>query len=112
MFDPEKVVGLEHVTTITRYMCKLCKQLITSELELHSHLKSRGHWDKCVEGAAAEGSTTSKVTPKKSASTGDDEDEDEDENDSENDVEMEDNEMSGGKRKKVASNAAEAKKKK
>ena len=111
MFDPEKVVGLEHVTTITRYMCKLCKQLITSELELHSHLKSRGHWDKCVEGAAAEGSTTSKVTPKKSAPTGDDEDEDE-ENDSENDVEMEDNGMSGGKRKKVAANAAEAKKKK
>jgi hypothetical protein len=108
---------MEHVTVITRYMCKLCKQFLPTEPELQDHLKSRAHWEKCVEAASpTKAKQTAATTADVVSTTADDEDEeDEDEvmedNESDNDVEMGEGEI-GGKRRKAALNAAEAKKKK
>jgi hypothetical protein len=119
-FDPKKAVGMEHVTVITRYMCKLCKQFLPTEPELQEHLRSRPHWDKCVEAASPTKATKAATTAEVVSTTADDEDEEDEEdedgedmedNESDNDVEMVEGEI-GGKRRKAALNAAEAKKKK
>lgn len=117
MFDPEKAVGREHVVTVTRYMCKLCKQFLPTEPEMQQHLRTRAHWDKCVE-AAGKSAAAPVPTKKKSAveaaavsTTVDDEDEDDEDVVMLDEDEDEEEAEAGGKRKKVAA-AAEAKKKK
>jgi hypothetical protein len=38
-FDPEKAVGVEHVVTFKRYMCRVCKQYMPTEEEVADHLR-------------------------------------------------------------------------
>lgn len=123
IFDPAKAVGLEHVVTFKRFMCKACKQYLPTEEEVRTHLKSRPHWEKCVQQQDGQPKTG---PPKKSVSAGgaeevydpesaaaDDEVDVNAENDNDSDVVMEEEEKSpAGKRKKVVVGALAAKKQK